>query len=211
MNKAHIVLAHTGSTGFMSKVVSTADSALAEKGWNITTTRLTQWVAAQADTDGIRQAPDADTELLRVVDCDLLVLAFPIVWASVPATLKQWIEAVFSDQSGHEPLAKSSRWSMRGKKAIVVAASEYPERMQRYDRIETAMSETLSPLLEGTLNYLGFSVLRPFLIDTMEWVQAGEASGLLSEVDTAFSQIEHRVCFYGLRQPEPGPSHSLRI
>jgi putative NADPH-quinone reductase len=97
---------------------------------------------------------------------------------------------------------------MRGRKAIVIAASEYPECMQRYDSVETSMAEMLSPLLEGTLSYLGFYVLKPFFINTMEWMQAGDASGLLDRVDTAFAQIERRANFYGLLQPEPGPVHA---
>jgi putative NADPH-quinone reductase len=207
MNKAHIVFAHNGSTGFINEVVCSANRTLADKGWSITTTDLALWALAQLGSDAASHAPGTNVELLRVVDCDLLVPVFPMVWASVPATLKQWIEAVFSDQSSYGSLPANSRWSMRGRKAIVVAASEYPKCMQRYDSIETAMSEVLSPVLEGTLNYLGFYVLKPFFINTMEWMQAIDAGGLLGRFNAAFSQIESRACFYGLLQSKPGPVH----
>ena len=42
-------------------------------------------------------APDIQTELDRLLWCDLLILQFPLWWFSVPAILKGWIDRVFAN------------------------------------------------------------------------------------------------------------------
>ncbi|MGQ3028653.1 MAG: NAD(P)H-dependent oxidoreductase, partial [Ferrovibrionaceae bacterium] len=40
-------------------------------------------------------APDIQTELDKLIWCDLLILQFPLWWFSVPAMMKGWIDRVF--------------------------------------------------------------------------------------------------------------------
>ena len=198
MNKAHIVFTHTSSTGVIRKVVYAAVHALAHVGWTVKTTDLDCWLDVRTESKTSPQAANSsDEEFSNITDCDVLVLVFPVVWCSVPAKLKQWIEMVFSD--------RLACGCMQGKRAFVVAVSEEAERIQRNDNIDATLAGMLRPLLEGTLNYLGFAVLRPFLIHDAGRDGASATDELLVEVATAFSQLERRSNFYGLLRPVPGP------
>jgi putative NADPH-quinone reductase len=202
MNKAYIVFTPTKSTSLIREVVQHATHSLANAGWSVRTNNLMCLPFSQ-----IGSSDDTDEELLHVLDCDTLVLVFPVVWSSVPATLKQWIEMVFCDHLTDRNMLANSQGCMQGKKVIVVAVSEEVECMRRGDSMEVAMADMLRPLLEGTLNYLGFDVLRPLFINGMDRRQATETNELLHEVTAVFSQLERRSHFYGLLRPAPGPSH----
>jgi putative NADPH-quinone reductase len=207
MTKAHIVFTHTRSTDFIREVVHAAAHSLANAGWTVRSTDLACWLDVQADSRTTSQTANADEEFLSVADCDMLVLVFPVLWCSVPAALKQWIEMVFCDRLVAGKTPANSRGCMQGKKAIVVAVSEEAECIQRNDSIEATLADMLRPLLEGTLNYLGFEVLRPFFINGMGQMQANKNKELLFEVAAVFSQVKRRPSFYGLLRPAPGLSH----
>lgn len=205
MNRAHIVSANTGPTGFMTEVAHVVGQSLGQAGWMIDTVDLTHWSAVLAA--GAKPGGDAlvENERDRILRSDLLVLVFPVIWCSMPAALKQWIDIVFCDRSAQGGTQTGCQGCMRGKKAIVVAASEEVERMQRSDSMEASMAIMLRPLLEGTLNFLGFSVLRPVFIDR-DQLQNIQTTGLLNQVADAFSHLESRPNFYGVMRPKPGLS-----
>jgi len=200
MSKAHIVFTHTSSTSVIKKVVHAAGHTLAHTGWAVRTTDLGYWPDVQTESSTTHQAvSSSDKEFSNVEDCDVLVLAFPVVWCSVPAKLKQWIEMVFND--------RLACGCMQGKRAFVVAVSEKADRIQHSDSIDAALTDLLRPLLEGTLNYLGFTVLRPFLIRGADGDEGSATDDLLVQVTTAFSRLERRSNFYGFLRPVPGSSH----
>ena len=97
MNTAHIVFTHTRSTSFIKEVVAAAVHALSHAGWSVNTTDLGNWPPIQALSRTAGQESQTDEEFLNVTNCDMLVLVFPVLWCSVPAALKQWIEMVFCD------------------------------------------------------------------------------------------------------------------
>lgn len=200
MSNAHIVFTHSSSTGVIRKVVHVAAHTLAHAGWTVETTDLDYWLDIQTESKTTHQAANSsDEEFSNVADCDVLVLVFPVIWCSVPARLKQWIEMVFSD--------RLACGCMQGKRALIVAVSEEADRIQHGDSIDAALTDLLRPLLEGTLNYLGFKVLRPFLIHRADGDEGSATDELLIEVATAFSRLDRRSNFYGLLRPVPGSSH----
>lgn len=207
MNTAHIVFTHTRSTSFITEVVAAAVHALSHAGWSVNTTDLGNWPPIQALSRTAGQESQTDEEFLNVTNCDMLVLVFPVLWCSVPAALKQWIEMVFCDRLVSKEATANGRGCMQGKTAIVVAVSEENERIQRSDSIDVTLADMLRPLLEGTLNYLGFNVLQPFFISNANRGQVNDTEDLLYEVVAVFSHPERRTNFYGVLRPVPGPMH----
>jgi len=206
MKKAHIVFTHPKSLGLITEVARMAEYSLANAGWTIKTVDLTQAESVRESAERWNSQAGAETERNNVFDCDLLVLVFPMIWCSMPAALKQWVELIFCDQIAHGDTLANSRGCMRGKKALVIAAAEEIECMASTDSVETTMATMLRPLLEGTLNYLGFYVLRPLFIKDMCHLKPLEISEILDRVAQAFSQLDSRPGFYGLLQPKPGSS-----
>jgi NAD(P)H dehydrogenase (quinone) len=206
MKKAHIVHTHPKSTGLITEVARVAEHSLASAGWIIKTVDLMQEANFQEAVDTRSRPTETEVERNNVVDCDLLVLMFPMVWCSMPAALKQWVESIFCDQLVHGNTPANSRGCMRGKKAFVIAAYEEIECMQRTDSVEATMAALLRPLLEGTLNYLGFHVLRPLFINDLGRLEPQKTKEILDGVAQAFSQVESRPGFYGLLPPQPGPA-----
>lgn len=206
MTKAHIVFTQTESTAVLTNVVRTIAKTLNDAGWTVVCTNLECWLDSETVGNAAILRANTKSEIENLAACDTLVLIFPVLWCSVPASLKQWIETVFSKQLDDGNISVNSRSCMQGKKAIVVAMSEEVERIERNECMDAALATMLQPLLEGTLHYLGFNVLRPYFIHGVDLDRVNGTNELLANVATLFSQIQRRPSYYGTFPPTPGLS-----
>jgi NAD(P)H dehydrogenase (quinone) len=99
-------------------------------------------------------AADIQSELDKVLWADLLILNFPIFWFSMPAMLKGWCYGGkrFYDQGG-----------LAGKRALVTVTLGGREHMFGEGAIHGPLEAMLRPILRGTLAYVGYTVLAPFV------------------------------------------------
>jgi NAD(P)H dehydrogenase (quinone) len=115
-----------------------------------------------ADANGLL-APDIKVELDKVVWSDLIIFNFPIYWFSMPAIMKGWIDRVFVSGRCYGGMRFYDRGGMKGKKALVALTLGGQPHMFDADGVHGPLSEMLRHLLRGTLGYLGFEVLHPFV------------------------------------------------
>lgn len=108
-------------------------------------------------------APDIRQELDKLLWADLLILNFPIFWFSTPAILKGWIDRVLVSGVCYGGKRFYDQGGLSGKKALVSVTLGGREHMFGDGAIHGPLEDMLRPILRGTLAYVGFDVLEPFV------------------------------------------------
>ncbi len=108
-------------------------------------------------------APDIQQELDKLLWADLLILNFPIFWFSAPAMLKGWIDRVLVSGICYGGKRFYDQGGLAGKKALVTVTLGGREHMFGDGAIHGPLEDMLRPILRGTLAYVGFDVLEPFV------------------------------------------------
>jgi NAD(P)H dehydrogenase (quinone) len=181
-----IVHAHPETASFTTAMRDTAAGALTEAGHKVVISDLYEMkfnpVASandflgrtnedylvyaieqrHADANGLL-APDIKAELDKVVWADLIIFNFPIYWFSMPAIMKGWIDRVFVSGRCYGGMRFYDRGGMKGKKVLVSLTLGGQSHMFEADGVHGPLPEMLRHLLRGTLGYLGFDVLKPFI------------------------------------------------
>ena len=108
-------------------------------------------------------APDIQQELDKLLWADLLILNFPIFWFSAPAMLKGWIDRVLVSGICYGGKRFYDQGGLSSKKALVTVTLGGREHMFGDGAIHGPLEDMLRPILRGTLAYVGFDVLQPFV------------------------------------------------
>lgn len=108
-------------------------------------------------------AADIQQELDKLLWADLLILNFPIFWFSAPAMLKGWIDRVLVSGVCYGGKRFYDHGGLAGKKALVTVTLGGREHMFGEGAIHGLLEDMLRPILRGTLAYVGFEVLQPFV------------------------------------------------
>jgi NAD(P)H dehydrogenase (quinone) len=107
-------------------------------------------------------AADIQQELDKLLWADLLVLNFPIFWFSAPAMLKGWIDRVLVSGMCYGGKRFYDQGGLAGKRALVTVTLGARTHVRR-GAIHGPLQDMLRPILRGTLAYVGFDVLEPFV------------------------------------------------
>ncbi|MFY9183674.1 MAG: NAD(P)H-dependent oxidoreductase [Limnohabitans sp.] len=113
------------------------------------------------DTGSI--APDIQTELDKLLWCDVLIFNFPLYWCSTPAILKGWIDRVFVSGKVYGGKRFYNHGGLKGKRAMLSVTLGGPESLFGKEGIHGPLEDMLKHLLQGTLAYAGLDVLSPFV------------------------------------------------
>ena len=122
---------------------------------------------------------DIRTELEKLLACDLLVLTFPLFWASVPAILKGWFDRVLVSGKVYGGKRFYNRGGLAGKRALVGVTLGGREDMFGESGIHGPLEAMLKPVLQGTLGYAGCSVLKPFAGWHIPYISAEQRAQVL--------------------------------
>lgn len=107
--------------------------------------------------------PDLRAEIDHLLAADLVILQFPLYWFSVPAIMKGWIDRVFANGIIYGDGRWYDRGALAGKRAMLsITTGCYPP-MCGPDGINGNLDVILWPLHNGTLRFVGFDVLPPFV------------------------------------------------
>ncbi|MTI09909.1 NAD(P)H-dependent oxidoreductase [Curvivirga aplysinae] len=140
-------------------------------------------------------APDIQAEIAKLQWCDLLVLNFPLFWFSMPAIMKGWIDRVFVSGLCYGGLRIYDKAGMKGKKALVnLTLGGQTHMFDGDDSIHGNLEDMLKPLLRGSLGYVGFDVLPPFI---------GWHIPYISQEDREKVMQEHKDYLLNLDRLEP--------
>ncbi len=124
---------------------------------------LTYALEQRHNVDAGSIAPDIRTELDKLFAADLLILNFPIYWFSTPAILKGWIDRVLVSGLCYGGRRIYDQGGLVGKKALVGLTLGGREHMFADDGIHGPIDHLLRHLMQGTLAYVGYDVLEPFV------------------------------------------------
>ena len=108
-------------------------------------------------------AADIQSELDKVLWADLLILNFPIFWFSMPAMLKGWVDRVLVSGVCYGGKRFYDQGGLAGKRALVTVTLGGREHMFGEGAIHGPLEAMLRPILRGTLAYVGYTVLAPFV------------------------------------------------
>jgi NAD(P)H dehydrogenase (quinone) len=181
-----IVHAHPEPQSFTSALKNTAYSSFVQSGHSVEVSDLYAMnfnpVASKDDFEHLSQpdylnyaleqrhafkqhllAPDIQTEIEKVQRADLVILSFPLYWTSVPAILKGWIDRVFVSGLFYGGKRFYNHGGMLGKKAMLCLTLGGRAHMFGENSVHGPLEHYLSPLQRGTLAYVGFEVLPPFI------------------------------------------------
>ena len=117
-------------------------------------------------------AADIQRELDKLLWADLLILNFPIFWFSAPAMLKGWIDRVLVSGVCYGGKRFYDQGGLAGKKALVTVTLGGREHMFGEGAIHGPLEDMLRPILRGTLAYVGFEVLKPFVAWHVPYISA---------------------------------------
>ena len=107
--------------------------------------------------------PGIQTEIDKLLACDLLILQFPLWWFSVPAILKGWLDRVLANGVAYGKGLRLDTGGLKGRKAMLCTTTGcYPE-MMAPDGMLGDRDVILWPLHFGVLYYCGFQVLPPYV------------------------------------------------
>lgn len=131
---------------------------------------------------------DIAAEIDKVLWCDLLILQFPLWWYSVPAIMKGWFDRVFVNGLMYGQLGRFNEGGMKGKRAMVSTTTGCFPGMVEEGGIMGHIDAVLWHLQYGTLAYVGFDVLEPFIT----WsVRYEEGTARQSYLDAYAERLRH--------------------
>ncbi|WP_026191757.1 NAD(P)H-dependent oxidoreductase [Methylosinus sp. LW4] len=108
-------------------------------------------------------ASDLQAEMDKLAACDLLIFQFPIWWLSLPAILKGWIDRVFAIGRVYGGGRYFDQGVMRGKRAMCSVTVGGPREVYSDRGVYADVEDLLFPVHRGTLGFVGFSVIEPFV------------------------------------------------
>jgi NAD(P)H dehydrogenase (quinone) len=212
MSRALIVAAHPEPSSFAMALARTAREALLAAGHDVVFLDLyaegfDPVLAASDFTDRVDQGRLRPMEeqhhaalhggfepvLARHVEhlraADLIVLAGPMWWFSIPAMLKGWIDRVFANGVAYDfPGVPPWTGPMTGKRSMVVLTSSYEEADFHAGRAGSSAA-LLYPLQYGTLAYTGMSVMDPFIAYAADSVDGDVLLGYLDALRVRMAGI----------------------
>lgn len=124
---------------------------------------------------------DIQAELDKLLWADLLILNFPIYWFSMPAMLKGWVDRVLVSGICYGGKRFYDQGGLAGKKALVTVTLGGREHMFGEGAIHGPLQDMLRPILRGTLAYVGFDVLEPFVAWHVPYINAEARRDFLSQ------------------------------
>ena len=108
-------------------------------------------------------AHDITIEQKKLLDCDLLILQFPLWWFSMPAILKGWMDRVLSMGFAYGGGQWYDTGSLKGRKAMLSITTGGPDFMYSPLGRNGNIEKILFPIQHGILYFCGFEVLPPFI------------------------------------------------
>lgn len=144
-------------------------------------------------------APDIAKEVDKLRAADLLILSFPLFWFSVPAILKGWIDRVLLSGPFYGGRRFYDRGGLAGRRALCLVSCGSRPHMLAEGGIHGPLEGMLRHLLQGTLGYVGYRVLPPFVAWHVPYVDATTRAGYLDA-------LERHLLALGTLAPLPMPS-----
>jgi len=213
--KILIILAHPEEKSFNAAMFNTAISTLEKEGHEVKTTNLYQEnyqpVSGKGNFTRLKNAdyfkqqneevfalqqstfmPDIVSEQEKIEWCEMMIWQFPLYWFSVPAILKGWIDKVFTMGKFYDNGKIFENGFSAGKKAMLSVTTGGPEKNYVDDRYGN-INSILFPIHRGILEFLGFSVVQPEVVYSVERLSEEERNRVLDNWSKRLINIEREI------------------
>lgn len=148
-------------------------------------------------------ASDVQAEIAKVQETNLVVFTFPLFWFNVPAILKGWIDRVFISGPFYGGKTIYGRAGMTGKVATAAFSLGGREYMFGPDGLHGPLVDGfLRSFFQGSLGYVGFEVIEPFVAYHTPYLPLAERMACLDAVGRRFEDLEGQI-----RMSMPDLSH----
>lgn len=136
---------------------------------------------------------DILAEVDKVLAADLVVFTFPLYWFSVPAILKGWIDRVFLSGPFYGGKRIYGQGGMVGKRAFAAFSLGGQDHMFGPDALHGELVRgMMRPFFQGTLGYVGFDVLDPFIAWHVPYVPQERRRAMLDDLRMVIGDLERR-------------------
>lgn len=136
---------------------------------------------------------DIQAEIDKVVAADLLVFTFPLFWFNVPAILKGWIDRVFVSGLFYGGKTIYQRGGMVGKAATAAFSLGGREYMFGPEGIHGPLVDGfLRSFFQGSLGYVGFEVIEPFVAYHTPYLPETERVAALDRLQDHVSHLDRQ-------------------
>lgn len=133
---------------------------------------------------------DIAAEIDKLLWCDLLILQFPLWWYSVPAIMKGWFDRVFVNGLMYGQLGRFNHGGMKGKRAMVSTTTGCFPGMVDEGGVMGHLDAILWHLQYGTLAYVGFDVLEPFVTWSVRYEDDGQRQAYLDALAERLRKLD---------------------
>ena len=106
---------------------------------------------------------DIAAEIEKLLWCDMMILQFPLWWYGVPAIMKGWFDRVFANGLMYGQLGRFNHGGLKGKRAMGSMTTGCYPAMAASGGVMGHLRAVLWHPQYGTLAYVGFDVLEPFV------------------------------------------------
>ena len=151
-----------------------------------------RWSMADIEADRTGQAPaDVLNEQARIARADAIGFVFPLFWWGMPATMKGWVDRVWSWGWAYDQLDNPEQSLQRPRTGVLLipagARSDEMAEKGYTDAIETAW-------IKGTFGYFGFTQRELILLNGSTGSDARRAALLDKAYQAGFSlEAHHRT------------------
>ena len=213
--KVLIVYAHSQPASFNAAMLAKAQATLTAQGHEVRVSDLYQMgfnPVASANDFKERRFPghmqydreqkyavehktfsdDIAAEIDKVLWCDLLILQFPLWWYSVPAIMKGWFDRVFVNGLMYGQLGRFNHGGLKGRRAMVSTTTGCFPGMVDEGGVMGHLDAVLWHLQYGTLAYVGFSVLEPYVAWSTRYSEDGMRQQYLEEFAENLRNLDSR-------------------
>jgi NAD(P)H dehydrogenase (quinone) len=136
-------------------------------------------------------ARDVAGEIAKVQAADLIVFTFPLFWFNLPAILKGWIDRVFVSGLFYGGKTIYGKAGMAGKRATAAFSLGGREYMFGPDGLHGPLVDGfMRSFFQGSLGYVGFDVLEPFVAYHTPYLPIEERSACLDQIADRFGNLE---------------------
>jgi len=135
-------------------------------------------------------APELQTEIDKLLWCDVLIFQFPIWWLGLPAILKGWVDRVFASGIAYGGGHWFDKGRLLGKRAMCSLTVGGPEPAYAGDGLYPPISQILLPIHHGIFSFCGFTVIEPFVVYGPNRISDEERGEELSRYSTRLLNLD---------------------
>lgn len=146
-------------------------------------------------------ADDIAGEQEKLYWADLVIFQCPLWWFGIPAMLKGWFDRVFAFGWAYRRQERFDSGRLRGRRAMLSITTGGAEARFTEGKMFGPLDHILYPVTVGTLQYVGFETLAPFVAWGVPRVDDAERQVYLDQYQMRLQGIEHE---------SPMPFHTIR-